>query len=93
MLRFMIRDLLWLMVVVALMLAWWSRQFELNFTLTTRQQLQAENERLRAAFRVTGYDLKETNDGTFFVSRKPDDGSPDASPPSAPIQKASPDEN
>ena len=75
MFRFSIRDVLWLTVVVALLVAWWSKQFELNFTLTTRQQLQAENERLRTAFRVTGHELKETNDGGFLVSRKPDDGS------------------
>jgi hypothetical protein len=72
--RFTIRDLLWAMVVVGLVLAWCSKQFELNFTLATRQQLQAENERLRSAFRITGYDLKETNHGAFVVSRKPDGG-------------------
>jgi len=80
MFRFTIRDMLWLTVVVGMALAWWTEHQRQNAFLDAMQKLQTENDGLRGAFRVTGYELQETNIGGFLVSRKPDDGSPDTPP-------------
>ena len=73
MFRFTIRDVLWLMVVVAMWCAWRLDLHRRDFELNEMDLLRKRNNSLRTAFRVTGYEIQETNDGGAFVTRKPDD--------------------